>query len=313
MTTRYEDLSIVIPAFNEEEGIKKVLDGITRKFPGAEIIVIDDGSSDDTLRNGLSIPNVIVLQHIFNRGYGAALKTGTAAATKDYVAWFDADNEHQIEDLVAMYDAIHGKPLAAVFAQRISKSVSGVRGVGKLLIRILARMLQFNAGHDLNCGLRIFRREIICGYLSLLPDGYSASLTTTVLFVERDYPIALHPVTTGQRTGTSKVVLSDGFAALMQVLNLIMLFAPMRIFFRGGMGMIVLGVGYSVARAVISGRGIPVAGMLATVIGVLVCMLGLIAQQISNHRLSSFTPSGMVRMAKRTNEEATDEPREPES
>src|SRR5690606_30785972 len=97
---------------------------------------------------------------------------------------------------------------------------------------------------DLNYGLRIFRRGIISSYLSLLPDRYSASMTTTILMLERGYPVAYHPIETETRIGHSKVKPADGFRALAKVLQLVTLFAPMRLFFRPGLAALILGLVY---------------------------------------------------------------------
>jgi glycosyltransferase involved in cell wall biosynthesis len=294
----YSTLSIVIPAFNEEPGIGGVIPELKARFRGAEIIVVDDGSSDGTLESACAFDGVVVLRHVFNRGYGASLKAGMQAATREFVAWFDADNEHKVEDLAAMADRIGSEPLAAVIAQRTGRSATAVRGIGKFGIRMLARVLKFRAGTDLNCGLRVFRREVIGGYLPLLPDRFSASLTTTMLLIERGYPVAFHPITVGERKGKSKVVLKDGFAAMVKVLDLIMLFAPMRIFFRGGVLLVLIGVAYSLIRALVSGQGVPVAGMLIVVTGILSSLLGLIAKQLSELRLSQLQPQGLVQLVR---------------
>src|SRR5690606_37180946 len=107
----------------------------------------------------------------------------------------------KVADLVAMYEIIRTRPLAAVIAVRTSKSTTMFRGVGKWLIRLLALVLGLSGVSDLNCGLRIFRRGIIASYLSLLPDRYSASMTTTILMLERGYPVVYHPIQTETRIG----------------------------------------------------------------------------------------------------------------
>src|SRR5690242_18226225 len=110
----YRQLSIVIPAFNEARGIRETLRGLIAAVPDAEIIVIDDASTDGTAEAVLEFPQVLLAQHPFNRGYGAGLKTGMSLARGEYVAWFDADNEHRSDDLKAMFDRIRNENLAAV-------------------------------------------------------------------------------------------------------------------------------------------------------------------------------------------------------
>lgn len=284
-------LSVVIPAYNEEGAIAEVLRDLAAVLPDAEVIVVNDGSKDGTLAAATaaaaSLPNVRVFSHRFNRGYGASLKTGMSRATGEYVAWFDADAEHRTTDLKAMFERVSGERLAAVIGVRTSKSTTRVRGAGKWLIRLLTMVLGIPYVSDLNCGLRIFRRGTIVGYLSLLPDRYSASMTTTILMLERGYPIAFHPIQTNARVGHSKVRTIDGFRALTKVIQLITLFAPMRLFFRPGLVAVALGLVYGIVLTVVQREGFPTASLLLTLGGMLLCILGLIADQISQIRLET--------------------------
>jgi hypothetical protein len=211
-------------------------------------------------------------------------------ASGKYIAWFDADGEHQAKDLAAMVDLISSRPLAAVIGQRLRHKNTVLRFLGKKVIWALCYLLKFRRCSDLNCGLRVFDRETILPYITLLPERYSASLTTTMLLFEMGYPTELYPITTKKRIGKSKVKIKDGWKALTKVLQLIMLFAPMRIFFRVGMFFISIGTLYSVYIALMKGFGIPVAGLLVFISGILLAMLGLIADQISHFRLAQIKP-----------------------
>ena len=284
----YHNLSIIIPAYNEEDGIIATLENVQESFPAAEIIVVDDGSQDQTVERVSGFAAVKLLTHRFNRGYGGALKTGMKHSTRELIAWFDADNEHRSDFLKAMVDRIEEEKLAAVLGQR-PKSVSVVRGVGKYFIRVLARLLNVKSGTDLNCGLRVFRREIIVPYIPILPDSYSASLTSTIILIEQRYPFAFHPIETNQRIGTSKVALADGFNTLLLVLRVITLFAPMRIFLKVGLNLLLIGAVYSIYTALAKGAGIPVLGAFLMLFGLLVAILGLVADQISQLRTVALT------------------------
>ncbi len=282
------ELSVVIPAFNEEGGVGSTLRDLRARLPEVEIIVVDDGSRDATRAHALEVPGVRVIAHLTNRGYGASLKTGMSLVERRYVAWFDADNEHRVEDLEAMAARIHHDDLSAVIGRRRHPGVSVVRVVGKLSIRILARSLGVDVGRDLNCGLRIFRRSIIRRYLPLLPDQFSASLTSTMVLVERGHPLGFHDIDVNPRIGTSKVRIRDGFSTMMLVMRFVMLFAPMRFFFAPGLFTVTCGIAYGVVRAVATGRGIPVAAALVTMSGLFMAMLGLVADQISQLRFAQL-------------------------
>jgi glycosyltransferase involved in cell wall biosynthesis len=286
-------LSIVIPAFNEEAGIAETLGHLREAFPFAEILVIDDGSADATARVAAGFAGITVIRHPFNLGYGAALKTGMRQAKGDFIAWFDADNEHRADDLRRMVSAIGDGGAAAVIGQRARPGGSGVRTFGKLAIRLLARCLGFKAGSDINCGLRVFDARAIRPYLKLLPNGYSASITSLMILMERGYPVRFEPVTLNPRLGESKVVLADGLQAVILVLRTIMLFAPLRIFLGLGLVLMALGLAYGITLALMTGRGVPTAAVLSVLSGLLFCLQGLIADQISQMRLNQLEEGGV--------------------
>jgi glycosyltransferase involved in cell wall biosynthesis len=280
-------LSIVIPAFNEEKGITETLDSLVENFKGAEIIVVDDGSKDSTSDRMKLYSDIKIIQHRYNRGYGASIKTGMLSAEREFIAWFDADNEHSAEVLKAMVIRLDEGNLAAVLGER-HKSVNIVRGTGKFFIRLLGRALQVKAGKDLNCGLRVFHRTVIIKYLDLLPDSYSASLTSTMILTVRNYPYEFFPFECNERIGQSKVAISDGFEALMLVLRVIMLLAPLRIFLRPSIFLLLTGITYSFWIALKVGEGFPVLGSLIILSGMVLGLLGLIADQISQMRINGL-------------------------
>jgi len=282
---RRPPISVVIPAYNEAGGVGRTLQALRSALPEGEIILVDDGSSDDTAVVAAGVPGVRCLRHGHNRGYGAALKTGMRRAEGELLAWFDADGEHGVDDLVAMVERLRRERCLAVLGQRPVGGGPALRSAGKLLIRWLARSLGVRAGSDLNCGLRVFRREAILPYLSLLPDGFSASLTSTMVLLARRLPMAFHPVARLPRVGASKVQLVDGFGSLMLVLRTVALFAPLRMFFVPGLVLLAIGVSYGVTTALWLGRGLPTASLLVVNAGMMLCVLGLVADQVSQLRL----------------------------
>jgi len=279
-------LSIVIPAYNEEGAILKVLNNLRSVLPGSEIIVVDDGSVDQTYQRATAA-EAVVLRHDINRGYGAALKTGMRAAAREYVVWFDADNEHRVEDLLRLVGCLERDRLVAVIGQRAG-GVRGYRATGKALIGGLAWLFGMWIGSDINCGFRVFRRAAILPYLPLLPDRFSASMTSTMILAQRGYPIAFEPIELNERIGASKVKLKDGFEALVLVLRVVMLFAPLRIFLPLGTILVVVGGAYGTILAIIQGLGFPTLAVVAVLAGLILILQGLIADQISQMRLTSL-------------------------
>jgi glycosyltransferase involved in cell wall biosynthesis len=286
-----ERLSVVIPAFNEREGLGTTLRDLIAVLPRAEIIVVDDGSTDGTGDVVREFPRVTCVRHVVNRGYGAGLKTGMRQATREFVAWFDADNEHRPTDLASMLQIVAGKSIAAVIAQREKSGPSPMRNWGKRVIWALARSFKVNVGEDINCGLRVFRRETIIRYLQILPNGYSASITSTMVMLERGYPIEFFPIMTNKRIGHSKVRVNDGFMAMMLVLRTVMLFAPLRIFFRAGLVLFLAGLIYGVVTAMMLQRGFPTGALGLSFAGIMLAVFGLMADQISQMRLAQYDES----------------------
>ena len=125
------NLSIIVPCFNEEGGVKMSIDNLIQTFPRAEIIVVDDCSTDNSPKIISSFNEITVLNHEFNRGYGASLKTGMIHATRKYIAWFDAGNEHRTADLLGMWGKIRASTDVAVIGAR-KKSSSGLRPLENL-------------------------------------------------------------------------------------------------------------------------------------------------------------------------------------
>lgn len=284
----YADLSVVIPAFDEEGGVAGMLRELRAAMPAAEIIVVDDGSVDATCAEVARFPDVVLIRHQFNRGYGASLKTGMRAATREFIAWFDADGEMKTEDLAAMVTRLRGSSLAAVIGVRSGRAVTHVRTVGKFVMRLTARMLGLKVGQDLNCGLRVFRRAAILPYLPILPDGFSASTTSTMIMAERGYPVAFYAVSMRPRVGQSKVRLVHGFNALVTILRTVMLFSPLRIFLGLGLPMLIGGALYAIVVMILIGLGVPALSVVVVLSGLVLLCVGLLADQISQIRLSQL-------------------------
>lgn len=283
------ELTVIIPAFNEEEGLPPTLKALLAepRLQGCKVIVIDDGSTDKTAEVARAVPGVEVLQHKNNLGYGAGIKTGTRHATTDYVAWFDADGQHRPEDLANLFEVTLNGSYDAVFGNRAAGSnVVKSRVAGKKVLGFVANSVANQKIPDINCGLRVFRRHLLEAYLPLLPDGFSASTTTTLLFIKRNRHHAFHPIVTAERVGKSTVKqVRDGMRTLHLMMRILFLFQAFRSFAMLAGFFLVVGLGYGTTIAVMHGEGFPVLAELISLAGVIMLGFGIISDQISALRI----------------------------
>jgi glycosyltransferase involved in cell wall biosynthesis len=286
---RVQTCSIVVPAFNEARGLPTVLDELARACPAAEIIVVDDGSTDDTAGTARRFP-VVVVSHGTNRGYGAALKTGIAHAKHDSLVFCDADGQHDPAHIPPMLDALERVDL--VIGERKSYSRrSPLHWLGRRLLTQLIRFLTRVRLRDINCGLRAVRRPLIQRYVNLLPDGFSFSTTSTVVFAKFGHRLEFVPIEVRRRIGASSVrLLRDGYNTLLLVIRLVALFDPLRVFVPPAFTLVILGVLYGVFKymtlPVYTGLSGGALSMFLT--GVMVFLLGVVCDQIASLRLERY-------------------------
>lgn len=284
--------SIIIPAFNEEQAIGATLDKLTANplLADAEIIVIDDGSIDDTAALVGRFERVHLVRHEVNKGYGAALVTGINRATRDFVVWMDADGQHRVEDMVSVMQAIICEGLDYCIGVRgASSHQEPTRKIGKWVLRQVMHLAAGRPVADFNSGLRGFRRAIIRKYLHLFPKGFGASTTTTLIMLERGYNGGEVPITVLQRIGISSVKqFRDGMRTLTLILRIFLIFKPLHFF--GGIGglMSLTGMGYGLWSAFTEGLGFPVLGAVVFLAGLQTIFMGLIMDQISAMRRERF-------------------------
>ena len=283
-----EELTIVIPAFNEELGIGYTLLRLQAegRLAGAQLIVVSDGSTDRTAEIAAE-HGATVIENWTNLGYGASLKRGIEHAQTALVAWFDADGQHDPAALAAMVDRLTHEKAQAVFGVRAADShVVHQRVLGKRLIKFVAESAMGRSIPDVNCGLRVFRRVPLLRYLNLLPNGFSASTTSTLLFMNRNHHILFQKVRTAERIGTSSVRhFRDGFRTLHTIVRITVMFNAFRTFSAAAAALIGAGLIYGVALTLINGNGFPVFAAMTTILGVQVFCLGVVCDQISAMRL----------------------------
>jgi len=275
-------ISIVIPAFNEEEGIRQGLERIVEmKFHEQyEVIYVDDGSTDNTLGIIREFP-VKCYRHNTNKGYGAALKTGIRKARGEKVVILDSDGQHDptyIGTLIAMlddYDMVIGERTADSFQVKSRKS-------GKRIIRMVGEHLVEQPLPDYNSGFRGFDRKLITELLHIMPNGFSFSTTSTLAFLKEGYTVGTFPIVVHERKGRNSNVkfLKDGSKTMLLLLRIIMLFNPLKIFFPASALVFALGMVWGIFGYMIANR-FPNSAMLLVIMGMFIFFFGLLADQIA--------------------------------
>jgi len=272
------DVSVVIPAFNEEQSIAEVVAGLRAAAAWQELLVVDDGSSDATAARA-EAAGARVVSSPYNKGNGAAVKTGIREAHGEVVLLIDADGQHdpqQALDLVASI-GVHDMVIGA----RSARDQSPVRALGNLVFTALASWLTGRPVPDLTSGFRAARRERLLEILHLLPNGFSYPTTSCLAFLKAGYNVAFVPIRARARSGQSKIrPLRDGVRFLLIIFKIVTLYSPLKVFFPIAASAFALGVGYGVWNVVRFGK-IPMGSALLIQLAVVVFLFGLISEQIA--------------------------------
>ena len=277
------DLTIILPCFNEEAAIGPVLDDLTSSVPGATICVVDDGSTDSTVAIVKS-KQVLLVRHERNMGYGAALKTGIRRASSEYVGFFDADGQHSASDFVRLATEMAHMDLVVGSRQEGSHKPL-LRQPGKWVLKVVAEKLCGRRIPDLNSGMRIMRRDLISKYLSIMPNGFSFSTTSTIAFHRDGYLVSYVPITAKKRVGDSTVnIVSDGLRTLLLIVKVIALFSPLRIFLPVAVVQFLLAIASFVSNWTVQGGNLSDGTILFSLSSLITFLMGLMAEQLSNIR-----------------------------
>jgi len=288
-------VSVVIPAYNEENGIGPVLRELRDTLAGAgldaEIIVVDDGSSDHTFERAKEA-GVRVLRHRSNRGYGAALKTGIAAARNGIVAITDADGTYPPRYLPEMFERIQHADMVVGARTGENVHIPLIRRPAKWVLNKLANYVADKKIPDLNSGLRVFRRDVVMQYFAILPDQFSFTTTITLAMGCDKYALSYLSIDYLARTGKSKIVPWDAGAFAILILRTAMLFRPLRVF----LPLVLLCFGYGAIKMVIDlirDPNISASALLAFLGGLIILLIGMLGDAIAT-RLGRLNPNAVV-------------------
>jgi glycosyltransferase involved in cell wall biosynthesis len=223
-------LSIVLPARNEAPSLKVLAPALRRAYPSAEIIVVDDGSTDETAGIAESA-GLRVISHPYSLGNGAAIKTGTRAATGEVIVFMDADGQHRPEDIVRLLEKFSEGYEMVVGARSTDSHASFGRRISNGLFNQIASYMTAYPIRDLTSGFRAVRSRHFRKFLYLLPNGFSYPTTVTVSFIRAGLPLAYVPIRASKRSGKGHISpLFDGLRFLVIILRVGALFSPMRLF-----------------------------------------------------------------------------------
>ncbi len=244
-----------------------------------EIIVVDDGSGDRTGELA-ACAGARVVRHPYNKGNGAAVKSGIRAATGDYILIIDADGQHPPSEAVRLVERL-GEYDLVVGARAASTQANAIRRVGNGLLNRLAGYLADHPIPDLTSGFRAARAAYLREFIHLLPNKFSTPTTTTLAFIKAGYSVAFEPIEAAQRTGQSKIKLaSDGARFFLIILKVVTIFSPLRIFLPLSLGSFALGAAYAVWTMATQSH-IANSSVLLIVLAVIVFLVGLVSEQIA--------------------------------
>jgi glycosyltransferase involved in cell wall biosynthesis len=275
--------SIVIPAFNEAVSIASVIRDLTSAAPWLEILVVDDGSIDET-GDRAAAAGARVIRHPYNKGNGAAVKTGIRQAAGVFVLIADADGQHRPSDAarlvshLGVYDLVVG-------ARSGQTQASLARRLGNATLNGVASYLTEQPIPDLTSGFRAARRECLLEFIHLLPNGFSTPTTTTLAFMRAGYSVRFEPVEAAQRAGVSKIRLgADGLSFFLILLKVITIFSPLRIFVPISGAAFLLGAVYAV-WTIATQSHVTNSSVLLILLSVVILLVGLVSEQISSLRV----------------------------
>jgi glycosyltransferase involved in cell wall biosynthesis len=274
-------LSIVLPAKNEASALAALLPRLRAAHPDAEIIVVDDGSTDDT-RSICQDSGVACLSSPYSMGNGAAIKRGARAATGDILVFMDGDGQHDPADIARLLEKL-GQGYDMVVGARDWVSQAGVgRGIANTLYNWLATRMTGHPVLDLTSGFRAVRADKFREFIHLLPNGFSYPTTSTMAFFRSAFPVAYVPIRAAERVGKSHIKpVRDGFRFLLIIFKIATLYAPLKLFAPTAVAFFALGWAYWVYTFLEFHR-LSLVSVALWSASVIIFLIGLISEQITS-------------------------------
>jgi glycosyltransferase involved in cell wall biosynthesis len=272
--------SLIIPARNEAAALRDLLSSLRRQHPKVEIIVVNDGSTDDTSVICREF-DVLEIQHGYRMGNGAAIKTGARAACGDVLVFMDGDGQHDARDIPRLLDKL-ADGYDMVVGARASRSQATIgRSWANLFYNRLASWMTNHRIPDLTSGFRAVRAERFREFLHLLPNGFSYPTTITMAFFRAGYAVAYVPIETAKRIGESHIQpLQDGLRFLLIIFKIGTLYSPLKLFCPVSAAFFLTGLGYYLYTYITANRFTNMSALMFTT-AVLIFLIGLVSEQIT--------------------------------
>jgi glycosyltransferase involved in cell wall biosynthesis len=271
--------SVIVPAFHEAEGIADVVSALVASGPWHEIIVVDDGSSDDTGGQARAA-GATVLRHPYNKGNGAAVKTGLRHATGVHVLIVDGDGQHSPSDARRLVERL-GEFDLVIGARAAATQATIGRRAGNAALNSLATYLTGRRIPDLTSGFRAAKRTVLIEFLHLIPNGFSTPTTTTLACIKAGYSVEFVPIQAGRRQGSSKIKFArDGAKFFLILVKIVTFFSPLRVFLPVSIVCFSVGALYA-AWTIATQSHLTNSSVLLIVVSVVIFLMGLVSEQIA--------------------------------
>lgn len=274
-------VSVVLPAKNEAGGLPRTLEGVRSVMPEVELIVVDDGSSDDTPGLAAAL-GARVIRSPYSMGNGAAIKRGARAATGDVIVFMDADGQHDASCIPRLLQKLDEGYDMVVGARDWGGQAGMSRGLANTFYNWLASRMTGFAVKDLTSGFRAVRADKFKEFLHLLPNGFSYPTTSTMAFFRSAYPVAYIPIPVAKRIGRSHIrPLRDGVRFLLIIFKIATLYSPLKLFAPASVSFFLIGLGYYAWTYVTQGRFTNMSVLLFSA-AVIIFLIGLVSEQITS-------------------------------
>lgn len=273
-------ISIIIPAKNEASSLTVLLPELKKAYPEAEIIVVNDGSSDET-KEIVKNNNVTLVSHPYSMGNGASIKSGARAAHGDTLVFMDGDGQHQVSEISKLLSKYHDGYDMVVGARDKASQANLLRWAGNSFYNILASHLVGHTISDLTSGFRVVNAKKFKEFLYLYPNGFSAPTTVTMAFFRSGYSVYYEPITVKKRIGQSHLLpFRDGLRFLLIIYKITTLYSPLKVFLPFAMLHFFLGIANYIYTYSTQGRFTNMSAVMFSA-SVIIFLIGLLCEQIT--------------------------------